>query len=269
MILGLTNTLLSRNRGLTVSPTYNAEVTAWIARLATEGFAIPSPENLAILNTFVEGRKSSGVWAKLDLLQIWAQDSASANAGRVNIISPLSTISTIYNAITFTNKVDVAGDGVSAYIDTGWNPADNGVNFTQNSASFGAFFSAAGSTDYALGLENINNTRYRPRTITSQRLNTSTNISFDATQGIGFSGIRRTSSSNVNNLQKDGTVGVDKASTSTSLLSGNGNFCLFRSQTNYSDASIGIAFAGGNLTNADWLDFRNGVVTYLNAVAAL
>lgn len=252
-----------------VVPTYGPEVTAWIARLNTEGFTLPSAANLSLLDTFVSALKSAGAWTGLDLLEIWAQDSNSVNAGRVNFKNPSATVGTIYNAVTFTNKVGITGDGVSAYVDTGYNPADNGVNFTQNDASFGAFVVDRGTSDYLLGLIDSDNTRYRPRTITNQRLNTASNISFATAQQEGFSGIHRTSSSNVNNLQTDGTIGANVASTSTAPLSADGNLSIFRSRINYSNGAVGVVYAGASFTSGEWLAFRNAVVTYINAVAAL
>ena len=45
------------------------------------------------------------------------------------------TNATAYNAPTFTAYEGFTGNGTTQYIDCNWNPAANGVNYTQNSAS--------------------------------------------------------------------------------------------------------------------------------------
>ena len=256
-----------------VGPAYGPEVTAWIAELATQGFASPSAANLSLLDTFVSALKSAGVWTGLDIVEVWAQDSGSANAGRVNLVSPSDTLATLYNAVAFTDKVGIQGDGVSAYVDTGFTPSTYGGGYSDNDAFIGAYvfsqstvtaheFISNSGANGALRIRNSNSVVQRINCVSN---NLTTAVGFGTT---GFLGIHKTSNLNVI-AQVDSTTsshsyGFDSTTTP------DGNIVLF-AQTGlaaFVDAGISI-FMAGSEQSANASALNTAVSNYLTAVAAL
>jgi hypothetical protein len=253
------------NRGRFRAFGYGPEVTAWIAQLNTEGFDVPSAANLALLDTFVSALKSAGAWTGLDVIEIWAQDTASANAGRVNLVSPSDTLATLYNAIAFTTKVGIQGDGVSAYVDTGFNPSSHGGNYVTGD-NFNAVWVNSVDTGVGvlMGYASSNSFRIYNTSTSSHRAHCA-GISATDLSGTGWVAANKTSATDVS-FFKDTTEDSQTASTSISIP--DENRVLFRSQSVYSDAQIGIYLAGSNQV-ANNTAIRTAVSNYLTAVAAL
>lgn len=255
-----------------VVPAYGPEVTAWIARLNTEGFAVPSAANLSLLDTFVSALKSAGAWTGLDVVEVWAQDSNSANAGRVNLVSPSDTLATLYNAITFTNKVGVQGDGVSAYIDTGFTPSTYGGNYSNNDVSIGAYvFSQSTVTAHEFISNDGANGALRIRNANTgvQRINCTSNLSPAVSFGTtGFLMAHKTSALNVTS-QVDATL-TSHVYGSNTTTTPDGNVILFAQGglAAFCDPGISIFIAGGNISSSA-LSVNTAVSNYLTAVAAL
>lgn len=253
-------------RGRTPSGGYSAEVTAWIARLNTEGFALPSAANLALLDTFVAALKSAGAWTGLDVVEVWAQDSNSANAGRVNLVSPSDTLATIYNAVTFTNKVGVQGDGVSAYIDTGYNPSTYGGNYATGNNFNAVWVNTTGVvlTSPLMGEASSSTFRVLNASTTTHRVHSGNTGSVNLS-GTGWVAANKTTTTTAS-LFKDTTETA--VSALVDLAIANQNRVLFRTSASYGDSGIGIYMAGANQT-ANNTAIRTAVSNYLTAVAAL
>lgn len=248
-----------------VVPTYGPEVTAWIARLNTEGFTLPSAANLSLLDTFVSALKSAGAWTGLDVVEIWAQDSNSADAGRVNLVSPSDTLATLYNAITFTNKVGVQGDGVSAYIDTGYNPSTYGGNYVAGD-NFNAVWvnSAATGITVVMGQQSGSSYRIYNASTSNHRAHCTISGTNDLS-GTGWIAANK-SSTTAGTLFKDTTANAFSGGIALSI--DNVTRTLLRSVSVYSDAGISIYMAGANQT-ANNTAVRTAVNNYLTAVASL
>jgi hypothetical protein len=256
------------SRGGFVGP----EVTAWIARLNAEGFDVPSAANLALLDTFVSALKSTGAWPGLDIIEIWAQDTASANAGRVNLVRPSDTLATLYNAISFTTKVGIQGDGVSAYVDTGYVPSTYGGNYADNDAMIGAYVfqqSTVGAHEFISNSGDNGALRFRNSNSAVQRVNCASNISpavnFGAT---GFLAVHKTAAlsltAQVDTTTTTHTYGSDTTNTP------NGNVVLFAQAglAAYVDAGIGVFMLGGEQSTLT-TEISNAVNAYITGVAAL
>jgi len=96
----------------------------------------PDPVYAAIDNTMVAGLVSDGVWAKLDVMWVYAVHTNGAGEALINWPNPGTFDATAFNAPTFTAYQGFLGNGTTQYINTGgWIPSVNGVNYTQNSAS--------------------------------------------------------------------------------------------------------------------------------------
>ena len=255
-----------------VAPAYSAELTAWINKLNTEGFTLPSAANLTLMDAFITALKSAGAWASLDVIQMWAQDSNSVNAGRVNLKSPSDTLATLYNAVTFTNKVGIAGDGVSAYVDTGYVLSTYGGNYANNDAMIGAYvfqqstvaaheFISNSGANGALRLRNSNSG--------VQRVNCNSNLSPAINFGTtGFLAIHKTAAQSLT-AQVDTTTTTHTYGSDTTNTP-DGNVVLF-AQTGlaaYVDAGIGLFMLGGEQSTLT-TEISNAVNAYITGVAAL
>jgi len=75
---------------------------------------------------------AGGVWAKTDVM--WVMAAHDEQAARLNWITPGSFTLSAINSPTFTTDRGFNGDGSTSYLDTGWDRATNGVQFTQNNA---------------------------------------------------------------------------------------------------------------------------------------
>jgi len=88
-----------------------------------------------MIRTLVNGK----VWSKLDWFALFAQQSNAAGEALINWINPGTCDATLVNAPAFVAYEGFTGDGVSAYINSNWNPPIHGVNYTINNASVGVY----------------------------------------------------------------------------------------------------------------------------------
>jgi hypothetical protein len=89
------------------------------------------------INDLIAGLKTDGVWDKLDVL--WVLAAHDAQAARLNWKTPASFALTAVNSPTFTTDRGYAGNGTTSYLNTGWDPTNNGVNTLQNDAHIAAW----------------------------------------------------------------------------------------------------------------------------------
>jgi hypothetical protein len=244
--------------------TPSAEVAAYLAKLTTEGFALPSVANQQLLDTFVAALKSAGAWDSLDVIQMWAQDSNSVNAGRVNLKSPSDTLATLYNAVAFTNKVGIAGDGASAYVDTGFNPTTYGGNYASGYNFNAVWVTSTGTSFSSLMGEAIASTfRVTNTNSTSHRIHSGNTGSIDMS-GTGWVAVNKKTTT---------TASAFKDTTETAITGmlnyfPDDNRVLFRTQTSYNDSGIAIYMAGADMTALNTA-IRTAVSNYITGVAAL
>jgi hypothetical protein len=101
----------------------------------------PSADVAEAQNTMVEALVDAGVWSKLDVFYLFAQESNAASEALINWVNPGTFDATLVNSgdITFTSLEGFASGGTSGYINTNWNPFANGVNFAQDDASHGIY----------------------------------------------------------------------------------------------------------------------------------
>ena len=98
----------------------------------------PGDAVAAAQNTMVCTLVDAGIWAKLDTFYCYAQTVNTAGEALVNWVNPGTYDATAFNAPIFTSLEGFTGGG-TAYIDTNWNPAVNGVNYIQDNASVGCY----------------------------------------------------------------------------------------------------------------------------------
>lgn len=110
----------------------SAEVYAALLNVATSlGYSLPSTDQQAKQISFISALMDAGIWDSLDVLYVFATDGDSDFA-TLNWKNPSTFKCTKVNSPTFTANEGFNGNGTTSYLDTEWDPATNGVNFTQN-----------------------------------------------------------------------------------------------------------------------------------------
>ena len=97
--------------------------------------SITDPTRRALVDALVTGLKSDGLWSKLDVLYLLA--AGATTAALVNWKAPGTYDLTPVNNPTFMANGGYQGNASSSWLDTGFNPATNGVQYTQNAHSIG------------------------------------------------------------------------------------------------------------------------------------
>lgn len=94
----------------------------------------PNAARQSLINTTVIALKAAGLPPKIDSLQVYA--AHADQPARLDWMNP-SRVATAVNSPTFTVDRGFAGDGLTSYVDTNYNPVTAGVNYTLNSAMVG------------------------------------------------------------------------------------------------------------------------------------
>jgi hypothetical protein len=242
-----------------------SEATTFLAR--TTGL---DATHTTAYTTLICGLVTDGVWAKIDLLAVYAtQDSTTA----VLNLKSTSFSTTVVGSPTFTADRGYTSSGTTNYLNTTFTPSTAGGNFTQNSAHISAWniTTGAGSTDRLIGnaLSTTIRTVIRPRNASDQTgldLNNNTEDLVANTSKDGwFVGNR--SASNANQIYRNGSSLGSSATASTGISdqaivlgtdATGGNSCT--------GCQIAAASAGSSLSAGDVTNFYNRLRTYMTAV---
>jgi hypothetical protein len=114
--------------------------TAWVNAVVAAGGTV-SVNQQGYVDTLIKALKADGTWQKLD--RLWLYASENAQQAQVDLVANISH--TLHSSPIFTANRGYAGDGIAAYIDTGFAPSSNGVNYSQNGACFGLYVRTAES----------------------------------------------------------------------------------------------------------------------------
>ncbi|MDP3740357.1 MAG: hypothetical protein Q8R02_23425 [Hyphomonadaceae bacterium] len=116
----------------------DADALLWQKAVVAAGGALSS-SRLSLVSQTVRRLKQGGVWANLDRLWLFAAE----NSTQALIDLKARAVATAVNSPTFTASRGFAGDGATAYIDTGFNPATAGGNYVRDDACEGAWVETA------------------------------------------------------------------------------------------------------------------------------
>jgi hypothetical protein len=245
---------------------FDADYQAVLNYATTQGYTLPSASQQLLQNQLVVDLKNGGIWSKLDTFGVFATDGDSDFA----LIDWIRlTDYTAVNSPTFTTDEGFSGDAASSYIDINYNALTNGVNFTQDSASFGFYQYSArtiinvSNNNFGVG---IGDTAWiRPAIPPRLHINNTAIVS-DASyiyDNIQFSHLDRDSSTSINMLVDGVSLGA-KFPASVALTT-NPFFVFKNSATNYTNSGLSIIFTGGSLLTES-LDFYNAIDTYLTSI---
>ena len=96
----------------------------------------PSYINQLKQDRLVRSLKQDGSWNFIDVLYILANDEGTGNFALLNWVNPSLYSLTRINSPGFISNRGYTSAGTTAFLSSSWAPS-NGVNFQQNSASFG------------------------------------------------------------------------------------------------------------------------------------
>lgn len=201
---------------------YDAAYQAVLVRGSALGYALPDAVQRKRQNQLILDLKAAGIWAKLDAWYIF--DRGSAGFATLNWKNPVANQCTLVNSPTWTEGEGFAGD-TTAYIDTNFNCAVHGVNYTLNNASRGVWiYLASEGTTGPEGISGQTLNCLLNGNSGAQRINqgtTNLSISVDL-RGTGLKAINRTSSSNVvcfsETTRSDATAASDSVSSANQVL---------------------------------------------------
>lgn len=227
-------------------------------------YTLPTTATQQKQNKLLKSMKADGVWAKLDVFYVFAVDNNASAFATLNWKNPNANQSTLVSSPTFVNNGGFQGNGTSSYIDTNFNPATQGVQYTLNNASRYFFTHAISGTGRFDGNSTTGVNSILRTNSTFQRINNgSGNLAtgFDFTATVNTKSIHRTSSVDV--TLYNSTTGFTTTQTSSTVQSAN-QFVL-RSGTVYA-AHTCAAYAMGASMIAEHANFIADWNTYKNSL---
>jgi hypothetical protein len=243
---------------------------------ALQGYDTPSYEQQVLQNGFVLELKSLGVWDDLDVLYVFATDG-DRDFAKINWKNPGSFTCTEVNTPTFTQNEGFQGNGSSSYLNTGWVPNSDAVNYTLNEAGWFTYVTneiAASSSKSAFGARNNDlsgQLGLLPKS--GSNLHAASVNSLNLTAGaavssVGFFHGRRVASNDLRLFKNGSQIGSTSTNASTGLTS---EEVYVSASSNpggtilYADTEISILGIGASLTGKE-SDLYDAWNTYFNAL---
>jgi hypothetical protein len=262
-MLGISTTN-ARVGGFRGGKKFSAQYQAILAEGTAQGYTLPSAGQQAKQNILLNSLISSGVWAKLDVLFVLANDGGASFAC-INWKNPSGTKATLVSSPTFTTNQGFNSNGSSSYIDTNFNASTQGVNFTNNNASefayqlgalFGRIFGTSGGAGDGINLTDTNGQRL------NMPLGNNLLTNADMTEN-GFKLINRTSSTDV--VLFNETARLDRTTALATRISGTRR--ILNAQNNFLDANGKVSIYGnGASLVSEALTLRTAIITYLTSL---
>jgi hypothetical protein len=253
---------LARTRAVFGPPTYGAEAEALFARFAVD----PGEARRGQIDSLIGALKAAGAWAKLDALYLFA--AHDAQAARLNWIQPAFD-ATAVNGPTFTADRGYAGDGASAYLDTGFNDLTGSALWSQDAMCAGIWVNQwAGSSNSVLGLTGGTASLRigaSATTIVSRiHSTTSFNPAF-SNASPGHLVATRDGATSSRMLRNGASV---TTSTAASTANANATVVIGRATSAYNADRVAAAHLGGFLTPAEVAALYSALSAYLGALGA-
>lgn len=250
---------------------YEAEAVTLFAAMSVQ----PDSTRKNLINSTITTLKSAGIWNRLN--PFWMLAAHDAQAARLNWKNPSTFALTAVNSPTFTTDRGYAGNGSTSYLNTGWDPSNNGGGiYTQNDAHIAVWnrTSRAINTSCALGQVTTGGAinmflRYTGGLVFT-RVNESTSSGLAVAGSNGLTLGDRTDSTTVT-IYKDGvslgnpTTATSDVLSTTDLYIGGYNFGgTLVSPTSDEFAAVSFGASLGALQD----DYYTILQTYLTAVGA-
>lgn len=234
--------------------------------------SFPAAAARKAINDLIKKLKGDGTWNLLDTL--WVTAAHDQQASRLNWKSPTTFTLTEVNAPSWAKNQGFISDGSTSYLNTGWDASTNGVNFTQNNASYGVYSRTDANTGTVeLGGRNATTgNTFTIRTagdVFNRRVNSTTNLLTGAnTSSLGLHYAYRTDATN-NTVGKNGVDINTGAATSATMLTTDIYICANNANGTaaaFSVHQISMAFLGSGSINQ--ANFYTAIQAYMQAVGA-
>lgn len=181
------------------SVSYSAEYQNILDKWAADGIALPDSARKAKDNAYIISLKDLGLWTKKDIY--YNLVAHNEDAALYNWKNPTAFKLSKVGGLTFAANQGFTPDGSTGYLNTGWDPGTNGINFLQDEAGFGGHINTNTNVgvDFGSNAASFNNAAwFSSRNVSDQfgnRLNdASTFTQAGITTSVGFWHARRTSS---------------------------------------------------------------------------
>lgn len=234
----------------------NAYVDAWLRELDEEAIARPDSNTIRELNRFFNSIAT--IVPKADRLKMTLAGVDGQET--VDFINPTARKAS-YPA-GFTDKAinGWKGDGVAEYVQLGFNPSTEGVNYQRDSATRLVYVEEAPTVGDRLEGTILSADLMRSISTTGQRINQGTTALNAATAFTltGMKALRRIDATNVVSNSNE----VQNARTATSAARSNSEFALHRALTSYGNGRISMHAILGYITDEE-------LTTFTTAYAAL
>ena len=245
------------------NPGYDSAASSLFARMSSE----PSATRKGHINTLISALKTAGIWTKLDVLYILA--AHDAQAARLNWKADAYNLTAV-NSPTFTTDRGYAGDGSTSYLDTGWDAATNGAQFTQNSATiFGWSRTAGQNNGFWLGTGTALSIALRPRSTADALryyVNAASLTDVANTDGSGLLAASRSGANATQSYRNGNSIGSAGSVASGALSSVDVN--IGRCNSTFNPAQCAAMGLGANLNATEHAALYTALNTYLTAVGA-
>jgi hypothetical protein len=245
---------------------YDADFKAVVLFAIAQSYTLPTTAQQQHFNRFVLDLKANSMWSIMDRFFVFA-NNGSSNFARINWLNPtVGTLATLVNSPTWSSNVGYVGNGTNMHIDTNYNPATQGVNYTLNNAGRYLFISSRNDTTNNLRFLDGNtaaNDNCMAWSVSNNRnvINqggTAQTASI-ATPQVGYHAIVRTASnatSRITDMPQNDTV----ASTAITSL----NQLVLRSAGSYAAFGVGFYCIGAGIPAGDISTHRQIINRYLN-----
>ena len=240
---------------------FTTEYKAVLAEGVAQGYTLPSAGQQVKQNTLMVALISSGVWAKLDVLFVLANDGGASFAC-INWKNPSGAKATLVSSPTFTSNQGFTGNGTSSYLLTGYNPLGAG-NYQLNNASRYVYVRTATANRVLDGVEANTTNSMTTFVSANQRINQSganlaASIDFS---GVGMKSIHRTSSTAVSCYNDNTATNTTATSTGFNGL----EQAILRSQSGYGTAQVSFYAMGASMVSENSA-LVSAFSTYLNSL---
>jgi hypothetical protein len=122
-----------------INRVYAYETRLWINQVRRNGFSIPTQKYLIELDALIKNLKAANVWQQLDRMWIFATELRGH--AKISIVNPSSTLVTEFGSVIWTplKGYTMGSTSYTNYLNLGFLPATQSVNYTLTNASIGGY----------------------------------------------------------------------------------------------------------------------------------
>lgn len=215
---------------------------------------------------FIGALYAGSLWSKIDAM--WVLAAHDEQFGRLNWKSPGSFTLTAVNSPSFTTDRGFAGNASTSLLDTGWDAATNGVQYTRDDGHISVYAIQSGNAAL-FGIQTSYNCSVVPNTgtLTRGRVNASADVSSSTSGGSApfMALVRRNGASSTGVVRDGASVGTG---TNASVALSSTDLAFGRVGTAYTNLRCAGGSIGAYFDDTESLAFYNVWHDFMVAVGA-